>query len=54
MRAILTVENFASNLVLTMWTPLFVGIFVAIITYALWPRNKATFDAAAQMPLRED
>lgn len=54
MRAILTVENFASNLVLTMWTPLFVAIFVAIVTYALWPRNKATFDAAAQMPLRED
>jgi len=54
MRAILTVENFASNLVLTVWTPLFVAIFVAIVTYALWPRNKATFDAAAQMPLRED
>ncbi|OYU87283.1 MAG: CcoQ/FixQ family Cbb3-type cytochrome c oxidase assembly chaperone [Bradyrhizobiaceae bacterium PARB1] len=54
MRAILTVENFASNIVLTMWTPLFVAIFLAIVTYALWPRNKATFDAAAQMPLRED
>ncbi len=54
MRAILTVENFASNLVLTMWTPLFVAVFVAIVTYALWPRNKATFDAASQMPLRED
>jgi cytochrome c oxidase cbb3-type subunit 4 len=54
MRAILTVDNFASNLVLTFWTPLFVGIFIAIVTYALWPRNKATFDAAAQMPLRED
>ena len=54
MRAILTVENFASNFVLTIWTPLFVAIFVAIVTYALWPRNKATFDAAAQMPLRED
>ncbi|MGM4902960.1 cbb3-type cytochrome c oxidase subunit 3 [Tardiphaga sp. 866_E4_N2_1] len=54
MRAILTVENFASNLVLTFWTPVFVGIFIAILTYALWPCNKAMFDAAARQPLRED
>jgi cytochrome c oxidase cbb3-type subunit 4 len=54
MRAILTVENFASNVVLSIWTPVFVAIFLAIVVYALWPRNKATFDAAAQMPLRED
>ncbi|KAA0078207.1 cbb3-type cytochrome c oxidase subunit 3 [Tardiphaga sp. P9-11] len=54
MRAILTVENFASNLVLTFWTPVFVGIFIAILTYALWPRNKAMFDAASRQPLRED
>ncbi|MCX7320107.1 MAG: cbb3-type cytochrome c oxidase subunit 3 [Bradyrhizobiaceae bacterium] len=54
MRAVLTVENFASNIVLSLWTPVFVAIFIAIVVYALWPRNKATFDAAAQMPLRED
>jgi cbb3-type cytochrome oxidase subunit 3 len=24
------------------------------VTYALCPRNKAAFDEAAQMPLRED
>ncbi|MBC7583472.1 cbb3-type cytochrome c oxidase subunit 3 [Tardiphaga sp. vice352] len=54
MRAILTVQNFASDLVVSLWTPLFVGIFIAIVVYALWPRNKATFDAAARMPLRED
>ena len=54
MKAILTVENFASNFVLTFWTPVFVGIFLAIAIYALWPRNKDTFDAAARMPLRED
>jgi cytochrome c oxidase cbb3-type subunit IV len=29
-------------------------IFIAIVTYALWPRNKAAFDEAANMPLRED
>lgn len=54
MRAILTVQNFASDLVVSLWTPLFVGIFISIVVYALWPRNKATFDAAARMPLRED
>ncbi len=54
MRAILTVQNFASDFVVSVWTPLFVGIFIAIVVYALWPRNKATFDAAARLPLRED
>ncbi|MDB5655974.1 MAG: cytochrome oxidase Cbb3 [Tardiphaga sp.] len=54
MRAILTVQNFASDFVVSVWTPLFVGIFIAIVVYAVWPRNKATFDAAARMPLRED
>jgi cytochrome c oxidase cbb3-type subunit 4 len=24
------------------------------VTYAVWPRNKAAFDDAARMPLRED
>lgn len=54
MRAILTVQNFASDFVVSVWTPLFVGIFIAIVIYALWPRNRAKFDAAARMPLRED
>ncbi len=54
MKAILTVQNVASDLVTTLWTPLFVGIFLAIVTYALWPRNKAAFDEAARMPLREE
>ena len=54
MRAILTVENFASSFVITFWTPVFVAIFIAIVTYAVWPRNKALFDAAARQPLRED
>jgi cytochrome c oxidase cbb3-type subunit 4 len=40
--------------VTTIWTPLFVAVFVAIVTYSLWPRNKAAFDEAAKMPLRED
>jgi cytochrome c oxidase cbb3-type subunit IV len=54
MKAILTVQNLASDLVTTIWTPMFVALFVAIVTYALWPRNKASFDEAARMPLRED
>lgn len=54
MKAIVSIENLASNLVLTFWTPMFVVIFTAIVVYALRPRNRALFDAAAKMPLRED
>ena len=54
MKAIVSIENVASHLVLSLWTPIFVGIFIAIVTYALWPRNKKAFDEAARMPLRED
>ncbi|HEX2552426.1 MAG TPA: cbb3-type cytochrome c oxidase subunit 3 [Microvirga sp.] len=32
----------------------FVGMFAAVIAYALWPKNRTRFDAAAQMPLSED
>jgi cytochrome c oxidase cbb3-type subunit 4 len=54
MSAILTVQNFTSDFVVTFWTPIFVAIFIAIVTYALWPRNKAEFDEASKMPLREE
>jgi cytochrome c oxidase cbb3-type subunit 4 len=54
MSAILTVQNFTSDFVVTFWTPIFVAIFLAIVVYSLWPRNKSTFDAAARMPLREE
>ncbi len=54
MKAILSIENLASNLVLSFWTPVFVAIFIAIVFYALRPRNKTLFDVAAKMPLRED
>ena len=53
MKAIITVQNIASDLVTTFWTPVFVAIFIAIVTYAVWPRNKAAFDDAARVPLRE-
>jgi cytochrome c oxidase cbb3-type subunit 4 len=54
MKAIVSIENLASDLVTTFWTPVFVVIFIAIVVYALRPRNKALFDTAAKMPLRED
>ena len=54
MKAILTAHNIASDFVTSFWTPVFVGLFLAIVPYALWPRNKAAFDEAARMPLRED
>lgn len=54
MKAIVSVENLVSQLVLSFWTPVFVAIFLAIVCYALRPRNQALFDAAAKMPLRED
>jgi cytochrome c oxidase cbb3-type subunit 4 len=54
MSVILTVQNFTSEFVANFWTPIFVGIFLAIVTYALWPRNQAAFDEASKMPLREE
>jgi cytochrome c oxidase cbb3-type subunit 4 len=54
MSAILTLQNFTSNFVANFWTPIFVGIFLAIVAYALWPRNKAAFDEASKLPLREE
>jgi len=54
MKAIITVTSWASDLVTTLWTPVFVGLFLAALVYALWPANRATFDAASKMPLRRD
>ena len=35
-------------------TVFFTGFFTLAIVYALWPKNKARFDRAAQLPLTED
>ena len=32
----------------------FVGIFLLVLLYALWPARKQQFDDAARIPLRED
>jgi cytochrome c oxidase cbb3-type subunit 4 len=46
--------TFIANFVTTAWTPIFFAIFLAVLAYALWPNNRAKFDDAARMPLRED
>lgn len=32
----------------------FTLLFVAVVIYALWPKNRAKFESASQIPLRED
>jgi cytochrome c oxidase cbb3-type subunit IV len=32
----------------------FVVVFLAVCAFAFWPRNRARFERAATMPLRED
>ena len=53
MKAILTASNPVSDFVTSLWTPVFVGLFVSALLYALWPRNRATFDKAANIPLED-
>jgi len=49
----MTIPILISEFVTTWWTPLFVAVFLAIVAYALWPKNRARFDAAARMPLED-
>jgi cytochrome c oxidase cbb3-type subunit IV len=46
--------SFLLHFVTTWWTPLFIVLFLVVIVYALWPRNRQTFDEASKLPLRED
>ena len=32
----------------------FTVMFMVALAYALWPRNKARFEAAAQLPFKDD
>lgn len=32
----------------------FVGVFLIVLIYALWPSRQQLFDEASRMPLRED
>jgi cytochrome c oxidase cbb3-type subunit IV len=45
---------FISDFVTTVWTPIFVAIFLTILIYAFRPGNRQAFNDAAKMPLRED
>ena len=54
MKLELTIDTLISSLVTIWWTPIFVALFLAVLAYAFWPRNRQTFDSAARLPLRED
>jgi cytochrome c oxidase cbb3-type subunit IV len=47
-------DQILNALISTWWTPIFVVLFVLIVGYALWPRNRKKFDDASKIPLRED
>jgi cytochrome c oxidase cbb3-type subunit 4 len=47
-------HSLITDLVTTWWTPAFVVLFVVVMIYALWPRNRAAFDEASRFPLRDD
>lgn len=38
----------------TWGTLYFIALFAGVLVYALRPRNKARFDAAARLPLEEE
>jgi Cbb3-type cytochrome oxidase, subunit 3 len=48
-----TYENFA-GFAQTWGLVYFFVIFAAVVVYAMWPRNKKTFEDAARIPLNED
>jgi cytochrome c oxidase cbb3-type subunit 4 len=47
-------HSFVADLVSTWWTPVFVVLFVIVVIYALWPKNRTTFERAAKLPLQDD
>lgn len=46
-------ESFAS-FAQTWGLLMFVGAFAAVVAYAVWPKNKERFDAAARIPLNDE
>ena len=49
----MSIPALISEFVTTFWTPIFVMVFLAIVAYALWPKNRDRFNAAARMPLED-
>jgi cytochrome c oxidase cbb3-type subunit 4 len=54
MNATVATQHLLLDFIVQWWTPAFFVIFLAILAYALWPRNRDKFDYAAKLPLRED
>ena len=46
--------NVLANFAQTWGLLYFVAIFIGILIYVMWPKNKKRFDDAANIPLRED
>lgn len=38
----------------SIWGLWLMGLFVAIVAWAFWPRNRKKFSDAAEIPLRDD
>ena len=38
----------------SLWVVWLLLLFLGIVTYALWPSNKAKFEHAARIPLEDD
>lgn len=36
------------------WIIWFMAMFILIVAWALWPRNRRRFDADARIPFKED
>ena len=49
-----TTYDWLSDFAQSAGTLYFFVFFLGILAYAFWPKNRARFDAAARMPLRED
>ncbi|WP_321342368.1 cbb3-type cytochrome c oxidase subunit 3 [Breoghania sp.] len=46
--------NQAAHFAQTFGLLYFVMIFLGVLVYTFWPRNRERFDDAAHIPLRED
>ena len=46
--------DFLSQIAQTWGLLYFVALFAGVLVYALWPRNRAKFRDAADIPFKED
>jgi len=38
----------------SLWSVWLMALFLAVVVYAMWPRNKKKFDEQARIPLEDD